>query len=909
MNEAVLRLSVWFHDGGDAEFEAALVGTRYNTAGVLVELARGGPSIAAWQAELITYDAADSSSLAKAERLLRAERRRNEKAALILVAITTTRDRFDRDQINRAILEVAPRLHATHLVLDRAQGEDVRAWVGREIARVVRARLALSAREGVGSWLYAVPEAQEVQRLAQAAATQHAALTFVHNFVWQTLRPVVVFTNSRMVEKWLADDALPSSLVTRGLFVLAFAEDWDRLGFTTQHLMQKARRRGQLFLAGTDREPLYRTVSAWLSGRLAIDEHSHSRRLMFAGLKTDPRSWPDDMEVRDELTTEAFSVRVLDKLLKNPDPQEPSLVVLRPQVLSDHPGAGADVMMRAAKRIGVAQRSILLRFAGTLRTIGYDRRMLLGNAAHFRALAAMFRPLIPRDNIVRLAAPYNYGQVVGLGAGSFGCVVSTLPGRGHPGYRRGDTERIAVKVERLRGPAFEAQVIGVLSRFATEVARMTPFAPEVSRSYVLQPVTDGDRTATRTFTNSVEDACARFLTRAGQGGRGSLDASRNPFGTLVMEMPVYENSLGTAMRAAALTIDDRTLWMLQLTHSLVALNAVVGFVHNDIKPSNILVRPWTPFGTVKILLVRRASGHVLTLRAAGATLAALADVGESTAETIPDLTASQRGRLTERRMWGWFGGTEVYQSPDLFTFIDPSTYRTGARMGWLATPGGTRGIASDLWALGVTFASMWTRALFSSTGIAPDPLDPRLLVVSGVAPAVTRALGAIAAEVEQDVFGDPAKLGFSAKVVHTWTTAKITRTLSHTELFLRQYALAWAFAGTPPSQSGAGPIFDATAARGDQIRAALTLWKDNGKRTPFELLAQRMRVAVPAVFDFVGHCFVWDPVERARFFTSGDVFDHPVFRQFVVTDRQAARDAQPGNTYMLDLLPEQELVR
>ncbi len=907
--ESVSHLSVWFHDGVDAEFEEALVGTRYNTAGVLVELVRGGPSIGAWQAELLTYDAADSSSLAKAERRIQAERRRNESSALIIVAITTKRDRFDRDQINRAILEVAPRLHATHFVLDRAQGEDVRAWVGREISRVVRAGLALSIREDAASWLNAVPESPQAQRLAQTVSAQHATLTFVHSFVWKTLRPVVVFTNSIMVERWLDDTALPSSLARRGLFVLPFVEDWNELSYTTQHFMNKARRRGQVFVAGSDREPMYRAVSAWLSGRYAVDERSTSRRLLFAGLKTDPQDWPDDMEVRFELTTQAFSVRVLDKLLKNPDPKEPSLVVLRPQVLHEGAGAGTDVMTRSAQRIGVAQRSVLLRFVGTLRTLGYDRRMLLASAAHFRALAAMFRPLIPRDNILRLAAPYNYGQLAGLGAGSFGCVVSTRPGRGHPGYRRGATERIAVKVERLREPAFEAQVIGVLSRFATDVARMTPFAPEVLRSYVLRPLTDRDRVASRAFTSLVEDACARFQSRAALAGRGSLDPSRNPFGTLVMEMPVYENSLGTAMRSTILTNEERILWMLQLTHSSVALHEAVGFVHNDIKPSNILVRTWTPRRSVVILLVRSASGHVLTLRVEGATLAAFADVGESTAEAIPDLTSSQRGRLTERRMWGWFGGTEVFQSPDLFTFIDPSEYRSGERRGWLATPGGTRGVAADLWALGVTFASMWTRALFQSTGFSSDPLEPRILVASGMATAVTRALRIIAGEVEQDVFGDPAKLGFSQKIVHKWATTQISRSFSHTELFLRQYALAWAFAGEPPKQSGAGPFFVATAARQDQIRAALTHWKEGGTRTPFELLANRMRNTVPEVFDFVAHCFVWDPVERARFFTSGDVFAHPVFAQFVVTDRQAAQDAQPGNTYMLDLLPERERVR
>lgn len=872
---------------------------RYKVAGAAVHIKSVESN---YEAIVVAYDLSVARDLAQAE----AELGTDLGVAVAFVGVITNKDVFVRTDANRAALEIGPATGAWHFVLDSANGEKAGSSVGRELARRILVNRAVTARGGAGPWVEASPYSPQALFMTFRSGALLGALGNAYDVVWQAMRPVMIFTTPESIQDWYSRTGLPATLASRGIFVFSADTDWATFNRITRVTLRRADYRGRVLRIPDGTADLYAFIGSWLSGRRLAKPGG--RRMLFSGLITNPEAWDGvDNDVADAIRKNVLDEQVLATMIKRADPGEPRLGHFRAQVFergaSDH-----EVLREPAARLGAAHFAATARHVSAMSAGGFDRAILLAAASHYTLYVAMQRPIIPRDGITRRAAPPSYStSFTGLGAGSFGCVVAAKIGRDHPRVAElGRGQAVALKVEKLTGPAYEAQILGVAARLPDEMARMSPFVPDVYASFVLKPTRE-TRVATRAFTDAVEAACRGFVSPAAQKlgpVSGALDPWNEQWGTLVMEMPVYASTLGSASRRPDMDALERTSWSLQLVHGLVALAESIGFLHNDIKPENTFVRAWSGPDD-RILVVRHAAGNTTTLRVRAKNFVVLGDVGASTATLIPDLTPEARGMITERRMWGWYPGTQIFQSPTVLTFVDPDDYDLDTRSGWFAQTDGVRGMASDIWALGLTLTSVWaSEVLRELPQVKTHQINQQSVIVSGSLPAVNNRIVAIADDIEDEVFGDEAGWDDGTRRVHeiTFATTGGRQWSSRLALMMRAFALNWAFNGTPPDQEDAGPIFAAVEAHAIEIKEALLHWRDGDTQTPFEFLAEKMQRDVPDVHDFLRQCLAWDPRERVAFFASGEVFAHPAFRAFQTTSEAVQDTATPENTYILDLL-------
>lgn len=698
----------------------------------------------------------------------------------------------------------------------------------------VRSRAALAVPRAIArSAAAAVASAASDNATASVGFEFHAHAASVRT---------LVFTDYQTTREALRSGTMPSNVFRRALFWFEEDTEWN-----------EGRLEGRYY-----EHESYVEASLWLSGR----RRSPRPRLLFAPLRTDTTYWRARGETRVALALDRgdFSAAAAQALLAAPAPAAP----LRRGHAANP--AYAPATLPAAATVADWARAYS-RFAQSLAHLEARRRSFALEGVEPWDVYALLREgpvatlltLTRTDDAVVRAAPLPYTGVTSfLGAGAFGCVVRVTAGRGHP--LQG--EAIALKVQEATGNrvASEATILGLAARAPDEIAHASPYVPQLFGAYRLV----GSAASTRQLLRKVQAACGPSAIPMVAGN------------LMVLEMPVYDG--GTLLDAAGRGASDRDVrgWFFQLTHSLTALDAILGFAHLDLKPRNILVRSWNARtdGGAFVTAVRTSLG-IFRHAVRTDTIAAFADLGFAGILRVPALMPTTL--LASSALSVYRSGTFGFISPTLFVYLDvaQSTAANIEKFGRLYP----RGMESDIWALGITFLEiLWVRARRDLPAdlprTSPEVHDPVAGLLAGQ--DLRTALNAVI----DDLFAQPAYLGGYKEVFYDTEAQSVTREMQFYASYIGIYAAL--NGGRLPAVTGAGQVFAAYVDAFDAWGAAIRRWPGSRGRTPYDLVVQS--IDWPEALEFVRACLSFDPVDREAFFRSGAAVASDFFNEFATEE-------------------------
>jgi serine/threonine protein kinase len=480
---------------------------------------------------------------------------------------------------------------------------------------------------------------------------------------------------------------------------------------------------------------------------------------------------------------------------------------------------------------------------------------------------------------------YDLKGAVLLGAGSFGCVVDVA---------KPDGTRVAAKIARdAEGERAEAVLTGALHD-AVSAARASPYVVALVDAYYLRSFSASGSSRSRVLAARVAALCATRATETA----ADLLAGYADAGMIVIETPVFDRGdlrrAGIAPEFGGGTTEERRAWTFQMTHGLAAARRVAGFLHQDIKSGNVLVRTRDEANPRVAVRWVDVGGrvHVRTFVDTAPSVAAHADYGLSVMDYAPAFSTDVlRESLTNATTTGLHVlGTPGYWDPALGAY-------TGARTlsGMLA-----RGFAADVWALGLTVLNLWAHAVERPVWVPEDVWVKRQVRDAG--PEV-RGHADIFVWSGVNDYDEEHPLGGVLGDLWDFDQAQRTPITGDDSLeYLRNFLDAvlissafhddWAAQVSRPWSVYWQWVLDNRA----RIEAAALHW--GGERRYQSFYAYIRERMDPAAAAFVAGCLHLDPEHRARFVGEGWAFDSALFAPWVV-----ANDETPD--FVLDLAPQE----
>lgn len=521
---------------------------------------------------------------------------------------------------------------------------------------------------------------------------------------------------------------------------------------------------------------------------------------------------------------------------------------------------------------------------------------------------------------------YEFDKAVKLGQGAFGCVLKVpRVGGGAVALKvqgmKTSRDSIAPVAADFVRAKHEIALMKHVHRAAVELGAMTPFVIPLFDSYITEPLPTitkkvsvnsalaDFRIGGRTFIaggSTREDSPVAQAIALGQVAARvctSMNINNLKSGLVVTEMPIASVADINGENANILTSESqRRAWAFHLFHGLAAMSSAVDFAHQDVKPANVFVfrNDDLDLGDVRRTRVRwhtPGTDHVVdvVVRDTAPTVAMLGDFGLSIAKRATLLGFDGPVFRSYNGDQQHTTGTVNYTDPIMGVYFSANLSSNDAVTARYAGSFRERGVAGDVWALGLVLLNVWMQ----DDAIGAKPVGytgswGRRKVISLV--GITASMRKFVADM---VLATPAK---NPQYVSEEAAREHPGGYSYFNMFVHAAVLYFAFHNTWPKAPNAtvppGPYWGYMTKHWDALRKASA----NGPLMAYQHIAGNLKAHQPNVYAFIKRCLAWDPEERVRFLLEGGAFAHAMFHDDEAKKMLEFADPEVAEAaYMLDL--------